>query len=130
MLYLLLVSPFVYGGESIKDVVTGQPVESFETDFGDIVSAGTYQPRTEAGQEYTKDVGDFITESKVEGAIGIPFLGKLGNAGTGTAIKEGKVKLVVKLDKVLKKVTPKKDKASGVTSQIIWHDNWSRQKSH
>lgn len=111
-------SPLVYAGETAKDVITGQPVESFETAFGDIISAGTYQPRTEAGQEYTKDVGDFITESKVEGAIGMPFLGKLGNAGTGTAIKEGVSQVGSKIGQNIKKVTPKID-TSGMTSQVF-----------
>lgn len=110
-------SPLVYAGESIKDVITGQPVESFETAFGDIISAGTYQPRTEAGQEYTKDVGDFITESKVEGAIGIPALGRLSNIGTGTAIKEGVSQVGSKVGQGLKKITPKVE--SGLTSQLF-----------
>ena len=106
-----IASPLVYGGETIKDLFTGQPVESFEDVFGDIVSAGTYQPRTEVGQEYAKNVGDFLTESKVEGAIGLPFLGRLGNAGTGTAIKEG----VKQVGKQVGKVLPKGE-GGGVTS--------------
>lgn len=111
-------SPLVYGMETVKDLFTGQPVESFEDVFGDIVSAGTYQPRTEAGQEYTKDVGDFITESKVEGAIGIPFLGKLGNAGTGTAIKQGVKQVGGKVGQQVSKVLPKGE-GGGVTSQVF-----------
>lgn len=110
-------SPFVWGGESIKDLVTGQPVESFESAFGDIISAGTYQPRTEAGQEYTKDVGDFITESKVEGAIGIPVLGRLSNVGTGTAIKEGVKQVGSQVGKQVGKVVPKVE--GGLTSQLF-----------
>ena len=110
-------SPFVWGGESIKDLVTGQPVESFESAFGDIISAGTYQPRTEAGQEYTKDVGDFITESKVEGAIGMPVLGRLSNVGTGTAIKEGVKQVGSQVGKQVGKVVPKVE--GGLTSQLF-----------
>lgn len=110
-------SPFVWGGESIKDLVTGQPVESFESAFGDIISAGTYQPRTEAGQEYTKDVGDFITESKVEGAIGMPVLGRLSNVGTGTAIKEGVKQVGSQVGKQAGKVVPKVE--GGLTSQLF-----------
>ena len=113
-----IASPFVYGGETIKDLFTGQPVESFEDVFGDIISAGTYQPRTEAGQEYTKDVGDFITESKVEGAIGIPVLGRLGNLGTGTAIKEGVKQVGGKIGQQVSKVLPKGE-GGGVTSQVL-----------
>jgi len=112
-----IASPFVYGGETIKDLFTGQPVESFEDVFGDIVSAGTYQPRTEAGQEYTKNVGDFVTESKIEGAIGIPFLGKLGNAGSGTAIKEGVKQVGSKVGEQVSKVVPKVE--GGFTSQLF-----------
>lgn len=110
-------SPFVWGGESIKDLVTGQPVESFESAFGDIISAGTYQPRTEAGQEYTKNVGDAITESKVEGAIGMPVLGRLSNVGTGTAIKEGVKQVGSKVGEQVGKVVPKVE--GGLTSQVF-----------
>tara|TARA_R110000823_G_scaffold649_1_gene2786 strand:- start:43 stop:1734 length:1692 start_codon:yes stop_codon:yes gene_type:complete len=66
----------VWAGESAKDVVTGQPVESFETAFGDIMKAGTYQPRTTAGQEYVGDVADLIGTSKIEGMIGLSPVGK------------------------------------------------------
>lgn len=111
-------SPLVYGMETVKDLFTDQPVESFEDVFGDIVSAGTYQPRTEAGQEYTKNVGDFITESKIEGAIGMPFLGKLGNAGAGTAIKEGVKQVGGKVGQQVSKVLPKGE-GGGVTSQVL-----------
>lgn len=69
-------SPFVWFGESIKDMATGQPVVSFEEAMPQIVEAGTYQPRTEVGQEYLKDVGSAISESKIEGAVGLPFVGK------------------------------------------------------
>jgi hypothetical protein len=110
-------SPLVYAGESIKDVVTGQPVESFESAFGDIVSAGTYQPRTEAGQEYTSKIGDLITESKVEGAIGMPVLGRLSNVGTGTAIKEGVKQVGSKVGEQVSKVVPKVE--GGLTSQLF-----------
>jgi len=113
-----ILSPLVYGGETIKDLFTGQPVESFEDVFGDIVSAGTYQPRTEAGQEYTKNVGDAITESKIEGAIGMPVLGRLSNVGTGTAIKEGVKQVGGKVGQQVSKVLPKGE-GGGVTSQIL-----------
>ena len=109
-----IASPLVYGGETIKDLFTGQPVESFEDVFGDIVSAGTYQPRTEVGQEYAKNVGDFLTESKVEGAVGIPVLGRVSNVGTGTAIKEGAKQVGKQVGKVLPK-----GEGGGVTSQIL-----------
>ena len=109
-----IASPLVYGGETIKDLFTGQPVESFEDVFGDIVSAGTYQPRTEVGQEYAKNVGDFLTESKVEGAVGIPVLGRVSNVGTGTAIKEGAKQVGKQVGKVLPK-----GEGGGITSQIL-----------
>ena len=109
-----IASPLVYGGETIKDLFTGQPVESFEDVFGDIVSAGTYQPRTEVGQEYAKNVGDFLTESKVEGAVGIPVLGRVSNVGTGTAIKESAKQVGKQVGKVLPK-----GEGGGVISQIL-----------
>ena len=115
------LSPFVWGGESIVDLVKGRPVESFENRFSELMQEGTYQPRTEAGQEYTKDVGDFIKESKIEGAIGMPFLGRIGNAGAGTAIKEGVKQVGSQVGKVLPKSKPKTTPKSerGITSQII-----------
>jgi hypothetical protein len=111
------LSPFVWGGESIVDLVKGRPVESFENRFSELMQEGTYQPRTEAGQEYTKDVGDFITESKVEGAIGTPILGRLGNLGTGTAIKEGVKQVGSKVGEQVGKVVPKVE--GGLTSQLF-----------
>ena len=110
-------SPFVWGGESIIDLVKGRPVESFENRFSELMQEGTYQPRTEAGQEYTKDVGDFITESKVEGAIGMPVLGRLSNVGTGTAIKEGVKQVGSKVGEQVSKVVPKVE--GGLTSQLF-----------
>jgi 6-pyruvoyl-tetrahydropterin synthase len=116
-----IASPFVYGGESLVDVVKGRPVESFETRFPQLMQEGTYQPRTEVGQEYAKDVGDFVRESKIEGAIGIPVLGRLSNIGVGTAVKELGKDLGSQVGKVLPKPKPKTTPKSerGVTSQII-----------
>ena len=116
-----IASPFVYGGESLVDVVKGRPVESFETRFPELMQEGTYQPRTEVGQEYAKDVGDFVRESKIEGAIGIPVLGRLSNIGVGTAVKELGKDLGSQVGKVLPKPKPKTTPKSerGVTSQII-----------
>lgn len=111
------LSPFVWGGESIVDLVKGRPVESFENRFSELMQEGTYQPRTEAGQEYTKDVGDFIRESKVEGAIGMPVLGRIGNAGAGTAIKEGVSQVGSQVGKQVGKVVPKVE--GGLTSQLF-----------
>ena len=111
------LSPFVWGGESIVDLVKGRPVESFENRFSELMQEGTYQPRTEAGQEYTKDVGDFIKESKIEGAIGMPFLGRIGNAGAGTAIKEGVKQVGSKVGEQVSKVVPKVE--GGFTSQLF-----------
>lgn len=111
------LSPFVWGGESIVDLVKGRPVESFENRFSELMQEGTYQPRTEAGQEYTKDVGDFIRESKVEGAIGMPVLGRLSNLGTGTAIKEGVSQVGSQVGKQVGKVVPKVE--GGLTSQLF-----------
>ena len=116
-----IASPFVYGGESLVDVVKGRPVESFETRFPELMQEGTYQPRTEVGQEYAKDVGDFVRESKIEGAIGTPVLGRLGNLGVGTAVKELGKDALSQVGKVLPKPKPKTTPKSerGVTSQII-----------
>lgn len=116
-----IASPFVYGGESLVDVVKGRPVESFETRFPELMQEGTYQPRTEVGQEYAKNVGDFITESKIEGAIGTPALGRLSNIGVGTAVKELGKDLGSQVGKVLPKPKPKTTPKSerGITSQII-----------
>lgn len=69
-------SPLLYGLESGKDVLTGQPVESFEKVFPKIIEKTAYQPKTTAGQEYMGDVADFIDYSKIEGATGLSPIGK------------------------------------------------------
>tara|TARA_R110000787_G_scaffold177545_1_gene289560 strand:- start:198 stop:1877 length:1680 start_codon:yes stop_codon:yes gene_type:complete len=69
-------SPLLYGLESGKDVLTGQPVESFEKVFPKIIEKTAYQPKTTAGQEYMGDVADFIDYSKIEGAAGLSPIGK------------------------------------------------------
>lgn len=61
------LSPFRYGWESLKNVATGQPVESPETALSRMIESGTYIPRTQAGQEAYKGFGKFLEESKLAG---------------------------------------------------------------
>lgn len=77
-----VASPFVYGldaaGQGINSVITGKKtnIQPMEQALMDIIQAGTYQPRTSAGQEYVGDTVDVLEGSKIEGAIGQSPMGK------------------------------------------------------
>lgn len=71
-----LLSPLVWFGETLKDAATGEDIIPFDKAFGQITEAGTYVPRTEAGQEYISDVGRALEKSKIEGGIGLPIYGR------------------------------------------------------
>lgn len=53
-----------------KDISKG------EKRFADVTNMLTYQPRTEAGQEYTEAVGNVLERSGIQGLVGMPVPGK------------------------------------------------------
>lgn len=56
--------------------VGSKDMSKAEQRFADVTSKLTYQPRTEAGQEYTQALGDLLQSSGIQGLVGMPVPGK------------------------------------------------------
>lgn len=126
-----VASPIIYGADALGQTIDSAlfnkstNIQPMEKALMDITQAGTYEPRTTAGQEYVGDILDIFEKSKLEGLIGQNIVGKTFPSSLrgikNASIKRDGLGVSYTVDKTpdFKPKTPKEKSKSRLVSDMV-----------